>query len=184
MSKIIIGITGGIAAYKTLDVIRLLVKQDHEVRTILTRNATEFVTPLSVETLSLHPAAVEMFGARAADAIEHIELGIWADVAAVAPATANFLGKMANGIADDLLTTTLLALQPGTPLVLAPAMNTRMWNHPAVQRNLQTVRQDLGDNLHLVAPQEKLLACGEWGVGAMAEPAEIAELITSLLPAP
>ncbi len=184
MSKILIGITGGIAAYKTLDLIRLMVKAGHEVRTVLTRNATEFVTPLSVETLSLHPAAVEMFGTRATDAIEHIELGIWADVAAIAPVTANFLGKLANGIADDLLTTTLLALQPGTPLVLAPAMNTRMWNHPAVQRNLQTLRQDLGEDLHLVGPQEKLLACGEWGVGAMAEPVAIAELISALTAAP
>jgi phosphopantothenoylcysteine synthetase/decarboxylase len=125
-----------------------------------------------------------MFDVRATDAIDHIELGIWADVAAVAPVTANFLGKMANGIADDLLTTTLLALQPGTPLVVAPAMNTRMWNHPAVQRNLQTIQQDLGDNFHLVSPQEKLLACGEWGLGAMAEPGEIAAVITSLISSP
>ncbi len=183
MSKVLVGITGGIAAYKTLDVIRLLVKAGNDVRAVMTHNATHFVTPLSVETLSLHPAAVEMFGTRVSDAIEHIELGVWADVAVVAPATANFLGKMANGIADDLLTTSLLALQPGTPLVVAPAMNTRMWNHPAVQRNLKTLQDDLGEALHLTAPQEKLLACGEWGVGAMAEPLEIVQLITSLLQA-
>lgn len=182
MSKILVGITGGIAAYKTLDVIRLLVREGNEVRTVLTRNATEFVTPLSVEILSLHPAAIEMFGRRDGEAIEHIELGVWADVAVVAPATANFLGKMANGIADDLLSTTLLALQRGTPLVVAPAMNTRMWQHPAVQRNLATLASDLGESFHLMAPQEKLLACGEWGMGAMAEPNEIADRIVSLLP--
>lgn len=181
MSKILVGITGGIAAYKTLEVIRLLVKAGHEVRTVLTANATQFVTPLSVETLSLNPVAVGMFGERDRDAIEHIELSLWADVAAVAPATANFIGKMANGIADDLLSTTLLALRSGTPVVLAPAMNTRMWEHPAVRRNLLALQDDLGPRLQLLPPQEKLLACGEWGVGAMADPTEITAQIISLV---
>ncbi len=182
MSKILVGITGGIAAYKTLDLIRLLVKASHEVRTVLTVNATQFVTPLSVETLSLNPAAIGMFGEHNRDAIEHIELGLWAEVSVVAPATANFIGKMANGIADDLLSTTLLALRSETPVVLAPAMNTRMWEHPAVQRNLRTLKNDLGARLHLIAPQEKQLACGEWGIGAMADPAQISEQIAALLP--
>ncbi len=181
MSRVLIGITGGIAAYKTLDLIRCLVKEEHEVRTILTPHATQFVTPLTVETLSLHHTAVEMFSGRSSDAIEHIELGLWSDIAVVAPATANFLGKLANGIADDLLSTTMLALAPATPLVLAPAMNTRMWQHPAVVRNLATLRADYGPRLRIAPPQEKLLACGEWGVGAMAEVTEIATLITEIL---
>jgi phosphopantothenoylcysteine decarboxylase/phosphopantothenate--cysteine ligase len=182
MSRILVGITGGIAAYKTLDLIRLLVKRGETVRAILTRHAAEFVTPLSVETLSGQPAATEMFQRRDRDAIEHIELGLWADVVVVAPATANFLGKLANGIADDLLSTTMLAVQPGTPVVVAPAMNTRMWNHPAVQRNLATIAGDLGTAFHVVGPQEKLLACGETGMGAMAEPQEIADLVATLTP--
>lgn len=171
--KVLVGLTGGIAAYKTLDVIRSLAKQGVEVRCILTRNAAEFVTPLSVETLSGFPASVEMFGSRGDASIEHIELALWPDLVLVAPATANFLGKLANGIADNLLSTTFLALNPTIPIVVAPAMNSRMWLHAAVQRNLCTIADDLGGRFVQVGPVDKLLACGEEGIGAMAEPEDI-----------
>jgi phosphopantothenoylcysteine decarboxylase / phosphopantothenate---cysteine ligase len=176
-AKILLAVTGGIAAYKSLELIRLLVKQEATVRTILTRNGAKFVTPLSLETLSGNPVAMTMFGQRTQQNIEHIELGLWADVAVIAPATANFLGKLANGIADDLLSTVMLALSPQCPVVVAPAMNTRMWNSPAVQRNLATVQTDFGSRFIIAQPQEKLLACNEWGVGAMAEPETIATAI-------
>jgi len=179
--KVLIGITGGIAAYKTLEVVRLLVKSGVEVRTVLTENGARFVTPLSLETLSGHPVATDMFCPRRESSIEHVELGLWPDAVAIAPATANFLGKWAGGIADDLLSTVMLALRPGVPIVLAAAMNTRMWNHPAVQRNLQVLRSDHGPHLREVGPQEKLLACGELGMGAMAEPADIAAALISLV---
>ena len=180
-AKVLLAVTGGIAAYKSLEVIRLLVKQGVEVRTILTHSGSKFVTPLSLETLSENPVAIKMFGTRNQQKIEHIELGLWADVAVVAPATANFLGKLANGIADDLLSTVMLALSPDCSLIIAPAMNTRMWNHPAVQRNLATVRADLGPRLTIAGPQEKLLACGEWGLGAMADPQVIINAISGAL---
>lgn len=182
--RVLVGITGGIAAYKTLEVVRLLVKSGLEVRTILTSNGANFVTPLGLETLSGNPVAMDMFGPRRAAALEHIELSMWPDVMVIAPATANFLGKWANGIADDLLSTTMLALERTTPVVLASAMNTRMWNHPAVQRNLARLRSDHSPALHEVGPQEKLLACGETGMGAMAEPGDVFGLIVSLVESP
>jgi phosphopantothenoylcysteine decarboxylase/phosphopantothenate--cysteine ligase len=175
--KVLLGITGGIAAYKCLDVIRLLMKQGAEVRVILTANGARFVTPLTVAALSGNPVGLDMFAGRTEPAPQHIELGLWPDVFAVAPATANFLAKAAAGIADDLLSTTYLALKPGLPVVLAPAMNTRMWNHPAVQRNLAMIATDLGPRCRLVGPCRKLLACGEEGIGALAEPDEIATAI-------
>ena len=177
--KILLGISGGIAAYRSLELIRLLVKGGHLVRVVMTPNAGHFVTPLSVETLSGAPVSMEMFGRRGEAAIEHIDLATWPDVTVVAPATANILGKFANGIADDLLSTTLCALRQDIPVCIAPAMNTRMWTNPAVQRNLSLLRSDLGRRLTVVDPVEKLLACGEWGVGAMAEPTTIFETIFS-----
>lgn len=179
--KILIGITGGIAAYKTLDLIRLFTKAGASVRAMLTQNATHFVTPLSVETLSGNRACIEQFGPRYSAAIEHIELSLWPDVAVVAPATANFLGKAANGIADDLLTTTIAALSTDVPLVLAPAMNTRMWNNPSTVRNMDTLAADFKDRVRQVGPVDKLLACGEEGVGAMADIEDIFEVVAAIL---
>jgi phosphopantothenoylcysteine decarboxylase/phosphopantothenate--cysteine ligase len=181
--KVLLGVTAGIAAYKAPDLVRKLVKAGCDVRVVLTDKAAHFVAPLALETVSGHPVAMEMFGPRRESAVEHIELGLWPDVVLVAPATADFLGKMAGGLADDLLSTVLLALRPTLPVVLAPAMNTRMWNHPAVRRNLDTLRADLGDRLHLVGPVSGPLACGEEGQGAMAAPEEIVATVT-VLPVP
>jgi len=180
MTNVLLGVTAGIAAYKAPDLVRKLVKAGNDVRVVLTERAAHFVTPLSLETVSGHPVAMDMFGPRRESAIEHIELGLWPDVVAIAPATADCLAKMAGGLADDLLSTVLLALRPTVPIVLAPAMNTRMWTHPAVRRNMKLLRKDLGDRLRPVGPIGKQLACGEEGMGAMAELEDIvAEVLRS-----
>lgn len=179
--RVLVGITGGIAAYRTLEVIRGVVKAGGEVKVILTEHALEFVTRVTVEALSGNRAYCGLFEPREQSGIDHIELARWADALVIAPATANILGKMANGIADDLLSTAYLALRPESAVVVAPAMNTRMWNHPAVVRNLRTVASDLGERLRIVGPQSKLLACGEWGMGAMSEPDEILGAVEQVL---
>jgi len=175
--KILLGVTGGIAAYKALELTRLLVKAGSTVRVVMTRHATAFVTPLSFATLSGNTVGLELMDLTGEREIGHVEVARWADVAAVAPATANILGKLAHGLADDLLSTALLALPETTPLVLAPAMNTRMWQNPAVRRNVELLRQLLGDRLTLVDPVDRELACGEQGIGALADVAEIAAAV-------
>jgi len=179
--KILLGVTGGIAAYKALELTRLLKKAGAAVRVVMTRNATAFVTPLSFETLSGNAVGVDLMSLTREREIGHIEYARWADVVVVAPATANLLGKVANGIADDLLTTVLMALPGDTPLVLAPAMNTRMWENPAVQRNVGLLNELHGQRLHQVGPVSGELACGEEGPGAMADAVEIFERARDLL---
>lgn len=179
--RVLIGITGGIAAYRTLEFVRGVVKSGGEVQVILTEHALEFVTRVTVEALSGNPAHTELFAHRGEPGIDHIELAKWADVLVVAPATANIIGKMAHGIADDLLSTVYFALCTKCKVVVAPAMNTRMWEHPATQRNMQTLRADLSARLTEVGPQAKLLACGDWGMGAMAEPETILDAVTKCL---
>lgn len=175
--RILVGITGGIAAYRTLEVIRGVVKAGGEVRVIATHHALQFVTRVSLEALSGNPLNDDLFGTRSRSSIDHIELAKWADTLVIAPATANILGKMAQGIADDLLSTVYLALPEPCRVVLAPAMNTQMWQHPATVRNLETIRGDLGQRLVQVGPVSKLLACGDWGMGAMAEPESILDAL-------
>ena len=179
--KILLGVTGGIAVYKALELTRLFTKAGAAVRVVMTPHATAFVTPLSFETLSGHPVGVDLMSLTREREIGHIETARWADVAVIAPATANLLGKAANGIADDLLTTVLLALPSDTPMVLAPAMNTRMWENPAVQRNLGILRDLYGRRLHQVGPVSKELACREEGLGAMAEVGEIFDVVQAVL---
>ena len=173
--QIILGITGGVAAYKSAELARLLVNQGHRVRCILTEAGARFITPLTLTSLTGEPC----YGAnpdqgewRANPVIEHIELARWADLVAVVPATANILGKAANGLASDLLSTVLLATR--APVLWAPAMNTGMWEHPAVQANLTRLRS-FGHAV--VDPGEGFLACGEEGSGKLAEVTSIAEAI-------
>jgi len=173
--QIILGITGGIAAYKSAELARLLANQGHRVRCILTEAGSRFITPLTLTSLTGEPC----YGAnpdqgewRANPNVEHIELARWADLVAVVPATANILGKAANGLASDLLSTVLLATR--APVLWAPAMNTGMWEHPAVQANLKRLRS-FGHAV--VEPGEGVLACGEEGAGKLAEVAVIAEAI-------
>ncbi len=166
--KILVGVTGGIAVYKTCDLVRTLVKGGHEVRVVMTRSASEFVTPLTFEVLSRNPVPLGLFDRRGDPAVEHVAAAQWADCVAIAPATANVIGKLASGIADDLLTTLLLAVRAGTPVVLAPAMNTGMWENPVVERNLKSLLDETDGRYSVVDPVIKELACGDLGMGGMA----------------
>lgn len=165
--RILLGVTGGIAAYRACELTSLAVKAGHEVQVIMTASATRFVGPISFEALSGRPVRLDTF----ADALGHIEVARWADVAVVAPLSANTLAKLAWGLADDLLTTALLALPRGRRVVLAPAMNTEMWLNPVVQRNLGQLRSF--ERFVLLEPTRKRLACGDVGPGGLPEPADI-----------
>lgn len=174
---ILVGITGGIAAYKIPELIRLLRKADALVRVVVTPNALEFVTPLTLETLSGYPIYSDVFSSRNAHSTEHISLPEWADMFIIAPCTANVIGKMANGIADDALTTTFLATDK--PVLIAPAMNERMYHHPAVQHNLEVLRS--WKHIHVMDSPAGELACGSIGQGRMAEPADIVACADEIL---
>jgi len=166
--RILLGITGGIAAYKAVEIVSRLRKQGAEVNVVMTKSATEFVTPLTLRSVSARPVYTEMFTEPKAWNIEHIALAEQADVALVAPATANILAKMALGIADDFLSTVLLALN--VPVFVAPAMNHAMYHHPATQKNLEILQ---GRGISIIGPAHGFQACGTEGDGRMCEPIEI-----------
>ena len=170
--KILLIIGGGIAAYKCLELIRRAQEKGFGVRCIMTRAAEQFVTPLSVASLSRERVFTDLFSLTDEAEMGHIELSRSADLIVVAPATADLLARMASGLASDLATTTLLATD--APVLMAPAMNVRMWQHPATQRNLATLRND---GVTVVGPNDGDMACGEFGPGRMAEPAEILSAI-------
>lgn len=165
---ILLGITGGIAAYKSAYLCRRLKDAGADVWVSMTRNATHFITPLTMETVSEREVLIEMFPANRFVGTRHIDVADWTDLAIIAPTTANFIGRYANGLADDLLTTLLISMT--CPVLLSPAMNTDMWNHPAVQANLATLR---ARGVHFAEPGVGMLACKTVGVGRMAEPEEI-----------
>ena len=166
--KILIIIGGGIAAYKSLDLIRLLKKNNNELRTILTKSGKEFVTSLSVSTLTGSKTFQNLFDKESEVEIDHISLSRWADIIIVMPTTANFMSKLSIGKAEDLATTVILA--SNKDVLLAPAMNVRMWNHKATQKNLKTL-QDYG--YLFVGPEKGEMACGEYGEGKMSSPRQI-----------
>jgi phosphopantothenoylcysteine decarboxylase/phosphopantothenate--cysteine ligase len=181
--KILLIVGGGIAAYKALELVRLLKKAGCEVRTILTAAGAEFVTPMSLAALTGHPVRQNLFLPDDETAMGHIELSRWADLVVVAPATAGLIAKAANGLADDLASTTLLATDK--KVLLAPAMNVRMWLHPAVQANVARLKGFDGfHGMAVVGPDEGEMACGEFGPGRMAEPAAILQAIETLLAGP
>lgn len=173
---VVLGVTGGIAAYKACEVVSRLRKLHAEVDVIMTENATRLVQPLTFETLSNRPVCVDTFSRIESWDVKHISLAQKADLMVVAPATANIMAKLAHGIADDMLSTTLLATK--APILLAPAMNTGMWTAEATQQNLQTL---LSRGVKTVGPGSGFLACGDTGSGRMSEPAEIVEAIQSIL---
>jgi phosphopantothenoylcysteine decarboxylase/phosphopantothenate--cysteine ligase len=173
---IVLGVTGGIACYKAVELVRVLVKTGFKVQVIMTRGAMEFVTPLTFQTLSGNPVATETFNLTQESEIGHIHLADNADVFVIAPATANVIGKIAAGIADDLLTTVLMATQ--APVVVAPAMNIHMYEHPVLQENLRKLRR-IG--YHIMEPAEGYLACGYEGKGRLPDPEKIVEEIERLL---
>jgi len=174
--RVLLIIGGGIAAYKCLELIRRLKERGAHVTPVLTRAAQQFVTPLSVSALAGEKAYTDLFDLTDEAEMGHIQLSRVADLVVVAPATADLMAKMAGGHANDLATTLLMATD--TPVLMAPAMNVRMWEHPATQRNLATL---LADGLRLVGPNSGDMACGEHGAGRMAEPMEILAAIESAL---
>ena len=166
--RVLLMVTGGIAAYKSCFLTRLLVQAGFSVKVAMTEAASRFVAPMTFKVLSGHPVATDLWGDGQSDALDHIEYARWADLTVVAPATANTLAKAAHGIADEIVSTLLLA-QPG-PLLVAPAMNDNMWRHPATQANMATLRER---GVQVVGPGAGFLACGTVDEGRMAEPEEI-----------
>ena len=175
MSRILLGVTGSIAAYKACELIRLFVKNGNEVTVVMTKAATEFVTPLTFQTLSRNPVFVDQFAPPVSWKPEHISLAEAADLVVVAPATANMIAKMRYGLADDLLSATLLATR--APIVVAPAMNTGMWESPVTQENIAALK---ARGVTVVEPGDGELACGVKGKGRMMEPDKIFDIISAL----
>ena len=173
--NLLLGVTGGIAAYKACELTSLAIKAGASVRVVMTPSATRFVGPLTFEGLTGQPVMVDALATGASgdgvSAVEHISWAKWATAAVIAPATANTLAKIACGLADDALTTVWMALPPEVPSVICPAMNTQMWDQPVTQRNLRWIA-DLQRH-RIVAPVSKRLACGDIGVGGLADPADI-----------
>jgi phosphopantothenoylcysteine decarboxylase / phosphopantothenate---cysteine ligase len=174
--KVLVGVSGGIAAYKAAELVRLLVKGGAQVRVTMTEGAQKFITPLTMQALSQHPVATDTFDLTQESTIGHIALADWADLMVVAPASADVIAKLSHGLAGDVLTTIALACR--APLLIAPAMNVNMWNHPATQSNLRVLVER---GAHTVGPDAGDLACGWVGQGRMAEADEISEACARIL---
>ncbi len=172
--KILLGLTASIAAYKTATIVRLLVREGAEVQVIMTPMAKEFITPVTLSALSGKPVHIDFFSGHNGQWDSHVDLGIWADLFLVAPVTASTMGKMANGIADNLLLTTYLSCK--APIILAPAMDLDMYQHPSTVRNIK-ILQSYGN--HIIEPGTGELASGLYGKGRMEEPEAILEKLQS-----
>lgn len=176
MARILLIVGGGIAAYKSLELVRLFKKAGHEVTPVLTKGGEHFVTPMSLGALAESEVHTSLWELKDEVEIGHIQLSRAADFVLVCPATADLLAKMAVGIADDLATTLLLATDKS--VVVAPAMNVRMWLHPATERNIQQLK---ADGVRVIEPAEGEMACGEFGAGRLPEPQEIMDQLSDLL---
>jgi len=174
--NILLGVSGGISAYKAVDLAGKLSGLGAKVKTVMTESACELVGPKSFEAVTRSAVFTSLWGTAEEYNISHINLTDWADIIVLAPATANIIGKIANGICDDMLSTVLCACW-GKRALLAPAMNSNMWDNPAVQRNVKTVK---GMGFELLGPEEGRLACGSEGVGRMSEPQDILEAIVKI----
>lgn len=170
--KILLSVTGGIAAYKAIDLTSKLVQRNHEVKVLMTPSAREFITPLPFQALSRHEVHSDIFDETEPDVIKHIDLADWADINIIAPATASTIGKLAHGIADNMVTTTLIASTK--PTFIAPAMNSNMYSHPAVQENIQKLS---AMGYHFIEPGSGFLACGYIAKGRMSEPLDIIKAV-------
>lgn len=175
--NILLGITGSIAAYKAADLASQLVKAGHEVHVVMTRAATEFITPLTLQVLTRQPVLVSLEDEKQSWKPGHIELADQADLFLVAPASADALGNFANGLAPDPLSSCYLALPRSTPVLIAPAMNGKMWQHPATQRNVARL---VGDGVRFIGPDSGDLACGYQGIGRMAAVEKILEAVSPI----
>lgn len=178
MSRIVLGAGASVALYKACELASRLAQSEHAVRAVLSPRAAKLVSPQLFEAVCGEPACVDEFGADRRSAMDHIELSRWAELLVVAPATANLVARLALGLADDLLTTTALALPAGTPRLIAPAMNPDMLARKSVQRHLGTLREE---GWSVLEPVEGHMACGMEGKGRLVEPAEIASAVEALL---
>lgn len=176
--KIVLGVTGSIAAHKAADLASLLTKAGRDVRVVMTADALQFITPLVFKTLSRHPVVTNLYDEEEGWKPTHIQLADEAELLLIAPATANVLAKMAHGIADDALTCIALALNPAAKVLVAPAMNGKMWQHPATQQNVATLK---ARGVEFIGPDEGLLSCGYEGVGRLWPVEQIAARAGKLL---
>ena len=172
--NIVLGVTGSIAAYKAADIISRLKKLGHEVDVILTESGSRIITPITLQTLSKNKVYMDMFEEITPKEVKHISLAEKADLMLIAPATANIIGKIANGIADDFLSTVVMAAANTTPVYIAPAMNTNLYENPIVQANIEKLRSY---GYRFIEPKESLLACGTVGKGALADVDDIIKVI-------
>ena len=176
--KIILGVTGSIAAHKAADLASQLTRQQHDVRVVMTADAQRFITPLPFKTLTRHPVVADLYDEDEGWKPTHIELADSADLLLIAPATANVIARLAHGIADDALTCVALALNPHAKILIAPAMNGKMWLHPATQENVRILK---GRGVEFIGPDEGMLSCGYEGVGRLWPVAGIADRALELL---
>jgi len=176
--NIVLGVTGSIAAYKAVDIASFLTKQGCDVHVVLTADAQHFITPLPFKTLSRHPVVTDLYDEEEGWKPTHIELADEADLLLIAPATANILARMAHGIADDALTCIALALNPAAKILVAPAMNGKMWQHPATQQNVATLKER---GAEFIGPDEGMLSCGYEGIGRLWQVEKIVERALAIL---
>jgi phosphopantothenoylcysteine decarboxylase len=179
--NIVLGVTGSIAAHKAVDIASLLTKDGCDVHVVMTADAQRFITPLPFKTMSRHPVVTDLYDEEEGWKPAHIELADNADLLLIAPATANILAKLAHGIADDALTCIALALQPNARVLVAPAMNGKMWQHAATQANVATLKER---RVEFVGPEEGMLSCGYEGVGRLALVERVVDRARALLSAP
>lgn len=178
--RVLLGVSGGIAAYKACDVVRRLRERDCDVQVVMTSSAMRFVTPLTFQVLSERPVGTSLFDEHD-PTIEHIRLARWPDVILLAPATAHLIGRIAHGLADDLLTTVVMASRAEVPVVVGPAMNTVMWENPLFTANVERLEAVDGGRYRFVEPAAKTLACGETGAGALADVDVLVEAVLAAL---
>ncbi|MGA1869138.1 MAG: flavoprotein [bacterium] len=181
--KILLGVTGGIALYKSCDLISKLQREEVAIKVVMTRAATHFISPLTFAALSTNRVYTDLFSAGDEYTTAHISLAKWCDIFIIAPATANIIGKIANGIADDLLSSVCLAMPQHVPFLIAPSMNNNMWHNPIVQRNiasLMATKEEGIDRYQIIKPRITRLACGDIAEGAMADIEVIIETIKSV----
>ena len=178
-NHVLVGVCGGISSYKTAELVRLLIKNDFQVKVMMTEAATKFVTPLVFQELSRQAVYCDMFSLFKKDSIKHIVLSSWTDLCVVAPCSANTLSKVASGICDNLLTTVICALSAKTKVLLSPAMNENMWKNPIIQDNVKKLAKL--DKYLVMSPAKGELACGVYGEGRMPEPKDIYRKIRTIL---